>query len=66
MSSCASPLFWQIQYIVENHLSSKKTFKTSVAELNKVRDHPHILPYKSRQRLASALSSIPATRLAFT
>ena len=56
MSSCASPLFWQIQYIVENHLSSKKTFKTSVAELNKVRDRPR-LSYKKSS--APRLRSLP-------
>jgi hypothetical protein len=30
----ASPLFWQIQYLITN--LSKKNFKTNVAELNQV------------------------------
>lgn len=36
MVSFASPLFWQIHYLVSN--LSKKNFKTNVAELNQVRD----------------------------
>lgn len=35
MVSFASPLFWQIHYLVTN--LSKKNFKTNVAELNQVR-----------------------------
>lgn len=35
MVSFASPLFWQISYLVTN--LSKKNFKTNVAELNQVR-----------------------------
>lgn len=34
MVSFASPLFWQIHYLVTN--LSKKNFKTNVAELNQV------------------------------
>lgn len=39
MVSFASPLFWQISYLVTN--LNKKNFKTNVAELNQV----HILPF---------------------
>ena len=34
MVSFASPLFWQINYLVKN--LSKKNFKSNVAELNQV------------------------------
>lgn len=37
MVSFASPLFWQIHYLVTN--LSKKNFKTNVAELNQVSAH---------------------------
>ena len=34
--SFVSPLFWQIEFIVQNGLASKKEVKTSVAELDKL------------------------------
>jgi len=36
MTSFASPLFWQIRYLVTN--LNKKNFKSSVAELNQLID----------------------------